>query len=566
MSVKQVFDHSLRATGKRFLSSLKASNRYSGGYLASLETTLAMAALYAEEQGWPDVQEITTEHIEDYLSYLQDRDRWFGERTYADPRKLSKGHINAQYRRRNRSFNWLVERKHIDENPLDDIEAPSLEEKTVPIVTEDQMRDLLTLTDPALARTPAHRFRLVRDRAVLYAFWDTPGRLSEIAKLRLEHTDLANGTLLVMGKGRKERKMPIGDTARSAIWDYLQEREALIPLTTALWVSEQGEALLPNGICQLPSGFTSGDPGEACQPAKDCKDADAQRNWSEFTGIDWYNVLVTDSLRGQSMVSFEQAFSDMERAAASTAKSATDLTRLARALEKAAKDGNIAAAKRAQRNMSEAINALRQEVANSVESWPFGEDEEQQYLTDDYGQELRAVAAGKGLDIYERDGRMIAHPSVVRVLPSSRAVRIDRKQVSNIRPSRLTDILLDIQRKPPRFPAGRFLESLYLVYSEITREEGPDRMVAAQQGRVVELDRVYRLLTSQPGSDREYNRTDFTRDLYLLDQDGPKTTSRGLQVSFPASSGTRSGRGVFSFVAPGGQVLTYYGIQFSGGN
>ena len=251
MSVKLVFDHSLRANGKRFLSSLKASGRYSEGYLASLETTLAMATLYAEEQGWPNVQDIATEHIEDYLSYLQGRERWFGERTYAEPKKLSKGHINVQYRRLNRFFNWLAERKHIDENPLDDIEPPSLEEKTVPIVTEDQMRDLLTLADPSLARTPAHRFRLSRDRAVLYAFWDTPGRLSEIAKLRLVDTDLINGTLLVMGKGRKERKMPIGDTARSVIWDYLQEREALMPRTKALWVTEQGETLLPNGVCQL---------------------------------------------------------------------------------------------------------------------------------------------------------------------------------------------------------------------------------------------------------------------------------------------------------------------------
>ena len=74
MVVKQVFDHSLRAYGKRFLSSLKASNRYSEGYLASLETTVAMAALYVEEQGWPDVQEITTEHIEEYLAFLQDRE------------------------------------------------------------------------------------------------------------------------------------------------------------------------------------------------------------------------------------------------------------------------------------------------------------------------------------------------------------------------------------------------------------------------------------------------------------------------------------------------------------
>ena len=263
------------------------------------------------------------------------------------------------------------------------------------------------------------------------------------------------------------------------------------------------------------------------------------------------------------MVSFEQAFSDMEKVAASTVKSAADLTKLARALEKAAKDGNIAAAKRAQLGMNEALNALRQEVANSVESWPFGDDEEQQYLTEVYAQELRTVAAERGLEIYERDGRMIAHPSVVRILPGLRAVRVDRKQISTIRPTRLTDILLDNQRKPPRFRADRFLESLHQVYAEITREEGPNRMVTGRQGRVVELERVYRLFTSLPGSDREYDRTDFTRDLYLLDRDGPRTTRRGLQVSFPASSGTRGSRGVFSFVAPDGQVVTYYGIQFS---
>lgn len=269
------------------------------------------------------------------------------------------------------------------------------------------------------------------------------------------------------------------------------------------------------------------------------------------------------------MVSFEQAFGEMEKAAASTAKSAGDLTKLARALEKAAKDGNIAAAKRAQQGMGVALNALRQEVANSVESWPYGEEEEQQYLDDGYAQELRTVAAERGLEIYERDGRMIAHPSIVRVLTGLRAVRIDQKRVSTIRPSRLADILMANQKKPAQFRAGPFLESLYGVYSELTmedgsREDGSSRMPVGNQGRVVQLDRVYRMLTSRPGGEREYNRTDFTRDLYLLDRDGPKTTRRGLQVSFPASSGTRGSQRVFSFVGPDGQIVTYFGIQFSG--
>ena len=109
MSVKQVFDHSLRAYGKRFLSSLKASNRYSEGYLTSLETCAAMAALYAEEQGWPDVQDITTDHIEDYLAFLQDRTRWFGERTYAEPsttRRVQGGGSILPSRRAERRLSW----------------------------------------------------------------------------------------------------------------------------------------------------------------------------------------------------------------------------------------------------------------------------------------------------------------------------------------------------------------------------------------------------------------------------------------------------------------------------
>ena len=252
MVVKQIFDHGLRAYGKRFLSSLKASNRYSEGYLASLETTVAMAALYAEEQGWPDVQEITTEHIEEYLAYLQDRIRWFGERTYAEPRKLSKGHINAQYRRFNRFFNWLVECGPNDENPMASISAPKLEEKTVPIVTEEQMRDLLMPSlNPALARTPAHRFRLVRSRALLYMLWDTPGRLNEVSTPTLEDVDMEAGAVRVMGKGRRERRMPLGDAAKSVLMGYIQEREKLHPNTDTLWVSEHGIAILPNGIFQM---------------------------------------------------------------------------------------------------------------------------------------------------------------------------------------------------------------------------------------------------------------------------------------------------------------------------
>lgn len=262
------------------------------------------------------------------------------------------------------------------------------------------------------------------------------------------------------------------------------------------------------------------------------------------------------------MGTFEQAFSDVERAAVSTAKSAAELGRLAKALEKAAKEGNITTMKRAQIRLDQALNALRQETANAVRAWPLQEADEEAYLRDGYAAELRSVAAGKGLNIYERDGRLISSPSVLQVLPGPRAVQIDRKRESGIRPSRLAEVLIKNQTAPPRFPSGRFLESLYDTYMLVI-ETPVVPLSEDRHGVVAPLERIYQAFTSLPGSDREYGRMDFARDLYQLDSQGPRVTRAGMKVDFPASSGARSSRGVFSFVDPNGQSIPYYGIRFS---
>lgn len=261
------------------------------------------------------------------------------------------------------------------------------------------------------------------------------------------------------------------------------------------------------------------------------------------------------------MGSFEQAFSEVERAAASTAKSAGDLVKLAKTLEKAAKDGNIAAIKRAQGRLEAALTALGQESANAVDSWPFQEKEEEDYLKNDYTAELRAVAAQKGLNIYERDGSLIAHPAIVRILPGSRAVRIDRKQVSTLRPSRLAETLSQNQHKPPRFHPDRFLRALYDAYLLVTDTQ-QSAMADSAQRVVVPLEKIYRAFTSLPGSSRDYDRTDFARDLYHLDSSGTKQTRDGMRLSFHASSGTRGTRDVFSFMDSDGRLIPYYAIRF----
>ncbi len=263
------------------------------------------------------------------------------------------------------------------------------------------------------------------------------------------------------------------------------------------------------------------------------------------------------------MGSFERAFSDTEKAAHSTLDAAKTLAAQAKQLQKAAKTGNIAAIKRAQGKLDDALGVLRQTVSNAAQSWPFQDGEEEQYLRDSYADELGRTASEQGLTIRERDGRLVSHPSIVQILPGARAVRIDKKKVSTIRPSHLTGILLNNQKKPGRHPPGRFLEALYGVYSELVREDSSDRLMKDGPGRVVPLDRIYQLFTSLPGSGQDYASMDFARDLYQLETSGVTKTKSGASVFFHASTGTRIGRGVFTFVGPDGQDVKYYGVRFA---
>lgn len=263
------------------------------------------------------------------------------------------------------------------------------------------------------------------------------------------------------------------------------------------------------------------------------------------------------------MDTFEQAFGNTEEAADSALDAATNLVKLARQLQKAAREGNITAIRKSQERLDTELEAVGRAVNDAVRSWSFEDEEEERYLKDEYGAELRRAASERGVQIHERDGRLIVHPSIVQVLSRERAVRVDRKKISSIRPSHLAGLLHAAQSKKSRNRPGRFLESLYDVYSELVKEDFPRRAEPSGPGRVVPLDRIYRLLTSLPGSGRDYTRTDFARDLYMLETSGTTTTRKGATASFPASTGTRGVKGLFTFVGPDGRDVQYYGVRFT---
>ena len=262
------------------------------------------------------------------------------------------------------------------------------------------------------------------------------------------------------------------------------------------------------------------------------------------------------------MDGFEQAFSHVEAEAVGTLSAARELTKVARQLERAAKVGNVRAVRRSQERIEGAMAALSRVAQRAVRSWPFESREEERYLANGYGAELIRTASERGVDIYERDGQLICSPSSVKILPSLRAVRIDKRKASTIRPSYLAELLHRNQNKKISFSSKQFLESLYKVYRELVRMDSSGRLAEWPSGRVIRLERIYRLFTSLPGTAREYTATDFARDVYLLEASGQRRTRSGAEVSFPASTGTRRASGVFHFFGPNGQLFQYSGIRF----
>ena len=264
------------------------------------------------------------------------------------------------------------------------------------------------------------------------------------------------------------------------------------------------------------------------------------------------------------MSTFEEGFAATERAADSVLQALGDVSRLARQLQRDARAGNIAAIRRGTARLEESLALIRQQVGNASQAWPFAPEEELAYLQDRYAGELQVEAKKEGLQLFERDGRLIAHPSVLRVLPGERAVRIDRRQSSSIRPTKIVSDLAKLQHSSARFRPQPFLESLYSAYLALSQSDTGDRLKLGGVGQVVRLDRIYGLFTGLPGAQREYSQLDFARDLYSLENSGVNEVRSGARVSFPASTGTRNPRGTISFVGPNGEAVLYYGIQFSG--
>jgi integrase/recombinase XerC len=103
----------------------------------------------------------------------------------------------------------------------------------------------------------ASRAVALRDRAVLELLYGSGLRVSEVAGLTVDSVDLARGRVLVMGKGSKEREVPMSDPAVDAVRQWLSEGRALLATgSPSLFFNRKGRPIGPRDIRALVEGYS----------------------------------------------------------------------------------------------------------------------------------------------------------------------------------------------------------------------------------------------------------------------------------------------------------------------
>lgn len=213
--------------------SLRARN-LSPKTIATYEQSAVQFGEFLTRAGRPrTVAAITRADIEDFITEL-----------LQPPRKPSTASV--RYRSLQQFFKWLLEEDEIAHSPMERTRPPVIPEQEVPILRDDALKRLLTTCS---GKTFAER----RDTAIIRVFFDTGIRRAELAGLDLDHVDLDNDEITVLGKGRRTRTISLSPRTAQALDRYLRARMSH-PLSRSpmLWLADQGRGpLTDNGIGQL---------------------------------------------------------------------------------------------------------------------------------------------------------------------------------------------------------------------------------------------------------------------------------------------------------------------------
>ena len=144
---------------------------------------------------------------------------WLGELA----RRLSPPSLARKLSSVRAFFAWLERESLVRDNPAALLKSPKLRRKLPKFLSADHAGEVVE----APLSAPGSEVERLRDAAMLEVLYGSGLRVSELVGLDLDHVALEREEVRVLGKGRKERLVPIGSKARAALGTYLERRPEL---------------------------------------------------------------------------------------------------------------------------------------------------------------------------------------------------------------------------------------------------------------------------------------------------------------------------------------------------
>ena len=231
---------------KKYLRYLRVERRYSDhtirAYRSDLEQYLEWCAQLQEcEPDSVDPEEADRLSIRLWLGSL-------------DEEGIARSSVTRKAAAVRSFYRYAFKRGHLNKNPANLLILPKPNRRLPHTVRPEEIHRMMELADGSDPRS-------LQERAILELFYSTGIRVSELAGLNLEHLNLPHRQINVLGKGAKERIVPLGERALEALGRHLDQRPELFGPRTdadarkALFLAASGQRIYPRALQKLVRSY-----------------------------------------------------------------------------------------------------------------------------------------------------------------------------------------------------------------------------------------------------------------------------------------------------------------------
>ena len=211
-----------------FIDYLKFQKRYSLNTVRSYQDDLVQFFDYLHVQfGKLQPKDIGHSYVRSWLASLKERN-------------ISAKTLNRKISCLKSFFKYLIKTGELDQTPMSKVISPKIGKRLPEFI---RIEDSAKLTD---SLKNSDDWRGLNTRMLITIFYNTGMRLSELINLREEQVDFHKRQIKVLGKGNKERLIPVSVELVAAIRDYIaSKRKAFAKTDEALLVTEKGKKMYP---------------------------------------------------------------------------------------------------------------------------------------------------------------------------------------------------------------------------------------------------------------------------------------------------------------------------------